>query len=104
MSNKIEQQIEDAFSYRGNVTITFKNGEQEVGFLYNREFPNPKLKVDPFIEIFPTGGGQEKYALSEIKSVELTGKDCADHESFEEWKKKQEEKKRSKMKGNGKTL
>lgn len=74
----LEKQVEAGFDYRGHVTITFKDGKKVEGFLYNREFKNPKLPVDHFIEVILKSGGEaQRYAISDLQSVELTGEDCA---------------------------
>lgn len=43
-SNELAEQIEAAFDYRGDCTVTLKSGEQVVGYLFNRELaPHPKV-------------------------------------------------------------
>lgn len=77
-SSELEKQIEAGFDYRGHVTITFKDGKKTEGFLYNRQFKNPKLSEDNFIEVFlKEGGDGRKYSISDLQSVDLTGEDCA---------------------------
>jgi hypothetical protein len=75
---ELERQIEAAFDYRGHVTITLKDGERVVGYVYNRQFAHPKLREAPFIEIFLAGSGERrKFAVNAIHAIELTGKDYA---------------------------
>jgi hypothetical protein len=75
---KLVRQIEAAFDYRGHVTITLKDGERVVGYVYNRQFAHPRLREAPFIEIFLTGSGERRrFAIDAIHAVELTGKDYA---------------------------
>ena len=77
-ANDLERQIEAAFDYRGHVTIILKNGEHVVGYLYNRQFADPKLRELPFIEVFLAGSGERlKFTLDGIDVVALTGKDYA---------------------------
>ena len=77
-SNELERQIEAAFDYRGHVTITLKHGERVVGYVYNRQFVDPKLQEPAFIEIFLAGSGDsQKLAIEAIHAVELTGKNYA---------------------------
>jgi len=75
---EIERQIEAAFDYRGHVTITLKDGERVVGYVYNRQFAHPKLPEAPFIEIFLAGSGERrKFAVDALHDIELTGKNYA---------------------------
>ena len=77
-SADLAKQIEAAYDYRGHVTIKFKNGETAEGFVFNREFSNPRMKEDNFIEAFLKGSGEKKqYSIASIQSIELTGEDCA---------------------------
>jgi len=79
-------QLEAAFNYRGNVTLTLKNGEAIVCFLFNRELNSQ----EPFVEVFLTGSGNyHKYAISELADIQLTGEDHAAGKSYQEWLAKQ---------------
>jgi hypothetical protein len=93
ISQELKKQIEEAFHYRGHVTITFTNGQTVDGYLYNREFTNPKLREDNFIDVFLKGSGNPmRYKTFTVKSVTLTGVDEADGKSYQAWiqKKKKE--------------
>ncbi len=75
----IEKQVEAAYDFRGHVTIKLSNGETLEGFVYNRQFKNPLLKEEPFIEVFPKGSdASKKLAISSIQSIELTGQNFAE--------------------------
>jgi hypothetical protein len=77
-ANDLERQIEAAFDYRGHVTITLKSGERVVGYVYNRQFIDPKLREAPFLEMFLAGSGERrKFSLEGIDAVALTGQDYA---------------------------
>ena len=76
----LKQQIEQAFNYRGDVTISLADGSSLVGFLSNRDFaPHAKLKKEPFVEVFLPEGGRRELLISELSSVELSGVDHAAH-------------------------
>jgi hypothetical protein len=76
--SEVEKQIEAGYDYRGHVTIIFQDGKKVEGFLYNRQFKNPKLPEDNFIEVFLKGDEKpQKYSIASVQSVELTGEDCA---------------------------
>lgn len=92
----LEQQIEDAFHYRGHVTLTFNDSKKIEAFVYNREFNNPALDQDNFIEVFLAGSGlPEKYEIQDIAAIDLSGTDCAQGKSYQEWLEKQKKKKSS---------
>lgn len=95
--NKLEEEIEIAFHYRGHANLKFKDGRLIEGYLYNREFTNPKVAKDRFVEIFLKGSGDpEVYSIDELESVSLSGKDYAAGESYQEWLAKYESKKQTK--------
>jgi hypothetical protein len=76
--NELERQIDAAFDYRGHVTITLGDGEQIVGYVYNRQFSHPTLPEPPFIEVFLAGSGApRKIPIASIHHIALTGKDYA---------------------------
>ena len=77
-TSDMEKQIEAAYDYRGYVTLKMKSGETVEGFVFNRQYSNPKMKEDNFIEVFLKANGEKKqYSIPAIQSVELTGEDCA---------------------------
>lgn len=75
-TNELEQQIEAAFNFRGNVTIALTTGEKIDGYLSNREFAHAKLKEPPYVDVI-RGGQAQRIAVASIASVALTGVDCA---------------------------
>jgi len=96
ISEDLKKQIETAFQYRGHVTITFKDGQSVDGYIYNREFINPKISEDRFIDVFLKGSGNPvRYKIPTLKSVALTGTDEAEGKSYQDWMKKQDKKKPS---------
>ena len=69
---KLIEQINAAFDYRGHVTLTLKQGEPVVGYLFNRELSAPS----PYVELVREGDAAEiSVAVETIASIELTGKD-----------------------------
>ena len=79
MSN-LNTLIEQAFDYRGDVTLTLKDGRQIVGYLFNREVDGSSRCREPFVEIMPDDRPEKlmiRYA--EIAIIAFTGK------SGEEW-------------------
>ena len=79
VSDSLKQQVEAAFTYRGNVTIAFSSGETVEAFLFNRDFaPKAQRAPAPFVEVFlVAGGAKEEYAVHDIERIELSGEDLA---------------------------
>lgn len=85
----LEGQIEAAFDYRGNVTMTLKDGTVVDGFIFNREFA-PKTGpafVTLFLDEQPESA---TYTIATIQSIALTGEDTAAGKSWENWVAKKE--------------
>lgn len=77
--------VDQAFDYRGDVTLYLANGEQIEGYVYNRD---AKASV-PFLEIFPKGNGtSRRLTYGEVERIELTGTDTAAGRSWEAWQEK----------------
>ena len=78
LEKRIERQVEAAYDYRGMVTVKFKDGRSLEGYLFNREFKNPKLKEDYFIDLFQKGSGERKRcSIGDLETVIPSGEDCA---------------------------
>jgi len=89
----LNEQIETAFDFRGHVTIKLKNGQTVEGYLFNRQFTDPKLKEDNYIEVMLKGSADKvKYSISEVLAVEKTGEDFAAGNSYEDYLKKKADK------------
>ncbi len=87
--------IEKAFDYRGDVTVSLKDGSQVVGFLSNREAKGAARCREPFIEMMLDGRNDKlliKYA--QIATITLSGEDAAAGKSWEEWVVKEEARKK----------
>ena len=84
--------LEKAFDYRGDVTITKKDGTVVEGYIFDRR-PGKTL-ADSMVRLFPKDAN-EKVAVryEEIAALAFTGKDTAAGKSWETWLKKYHEKK-----------
>jgi uncharacterized protein YneF (UPF0154 family) len=91
----LETQIDAAFEYRGDVTVTLIDGTALGGFLCNRVFANPRIAEDHFIELLEPSGQKQRIANARIARVELTGEDHAAGKSYQEWLDKKHPKKQS---------
>jgi hypothetical protein len=88
---ELRSALEQAFDYRGDVTITLKSGETVVGYIFDRR-PGRSL-ADSFVRILPQEGSRSEIAYAEIAALAFTGRDTAAGKSWEAWVKKYLEKK-----------
>ena len=89
---ELRQALEKAFDYRGDITITRKDGSQVEGYLFDRR-GGATLK-DSVVRVYPKTSS-EKVAIpySDIAALAFTGRDTAAGKSWEAWMKKYAEKK-----------
>ena len=90
--DELRDALEKAFDYRGDVTITRKDGSKLEGYIFDR-VSGAKL-ADCFVRVLPRDSNQRvKIAYSEIAALAFTGRDTAAGKSWEAWVKKYWEKK-----------
>ncbi len=89
---EIRVALEKAFDYRGDVTITRKDGSKIEGYLFDRR-SGATLK-DSLVRLYPKDSS-EKISISyaDIAALVFTGRDTAAGKSWEAWMKKYAEKK-----------
>jgi hypothetical protein len=86
----LEEVIEHAFDYRGNVTVVRRDGSELVGYLFNRDSSAP----EPFVQLIDEdGNGPLRVRYAEIASVRFTGKDTAEGNSWKAWIERKEREK-----------
>jgi len=83
--------IEKAFDYRGDVTITRRNGDEITGYLFDRRI-GPTLENSVVRLMLATSNGRPQIPYSEIAAIAFTGRDTAAGKSYEAWVKKYWEK------------
>jgi len=83
--------IEKAFDYRGDVTITRKNGDEITGYLFDRRI-GPTLESSVVRLILANSTERPTIPYSEIVALAFTGRDTAAGKSYEAWVKKYWEK------------
>jgi hypothetical protein len=89
---EIREALEKAFDYRGDITITKKDGTQVVGYLFDRR--QGASLAESFVRIIPTSAPTKvNVAYSDIAALAFTGRDTAAGKTFEAWVKKYWEKK-----------
>ena len=88
---ELREALEKAFDYRGDVTITRKDGTKIEGYVFDRG-SGPDL-VSSFVRLLPKDSNQRvKIPYSDIATLAFTGRDTAAGKSWEAWVKKYWEK------------
>lgn len=90
--NSLRDALEKAFDYRGDVTLTLKNGERIEAYIFNRH-TGVSLATSYVHYFTPNAPEKRKVSYAEIARLEFTGKDRAAGKHWEDWVKKYNEKK-----------
>jgi hypothetical protein len=89
---EVRQALEKAFDYRGDVTITRKDGSKVEGYIFDRR--TGKTLADSAVRLYPKDADQKiSIAYSDIAALTFSGRDTAAGKSFEAWVRKYWEKK-----------
>ena len=98
--DEVRDALEKAFDYRGDITITKKDGSTVEGYVFDRR-TGPTLAAS-HVRVLRTGS-PEKISIpySEIAALAFSGRDTAAGKSFEAWVRKYWEKKAAGEKGIG---
>lgn len=90
--SEVREALEKAFDYRGDVTITRKDGSKVEGYLFDRR--SGFSLTDSFVRVIPsTAQAKVNIAYADIAALAFTGRDTAAGKTFEAWVKKYWEKK-----------
>jgi len=89
--DEIREALEKAFDYRGDVSITLKNGSKIEGYIFDRR--SGQTLTDSRVRLFPAGS-DEKLSISyaDIAALAYSGRDTAAGRSWEAWVRKYWEK------------
>lgn len=90
--NEAREALEKAFDYRGDVTLTLKDGRVVNGYVFDRR--TGATLAESAVRVIPAGE-RTKIAIpySEIAALAFTGRDNAAGRTFEAWIRKYWEKK-----------
>jgi len=84
--------LEKAFDYRGDVTITRKDGSKVEGYIFDRR--TGKSLADSAVRLFPRDSDRKiSIPYAEIAALAFSGRDTAAGKSFDAWVRKYWEKK-----------
>jgi len=90
--SEVREALEKAFDYRGDVTLTQKDGTKIEGYIFDR-VGGAALSAS-FVRILPKNGSSRlKIAYSDIAALAFSGRDPAAGKSWQAWVKKYWEKK-----------
>ena len=89
---EIREALEKAFDYRGDITVTRRDGVKIEGYLFDRRVGTSL--ADSYIRIIPVKETAKlNIAYSDVAALAFTGRDTAAGKSFDAWVKKYWEKK-----------
>jgi len=89
---ELRDALEQAFDYRGDVTITRKDGSRVEGYIFDRR-NGPTLDAS-VVRLIPQNSTQKiSIPYSDIAALAFTGRDTAAGKSWEAWVRKYWEKK-----------
>lgn len=89
---EVRDALEKAFDYRGDITLTRKDGSEVTGYLFDRR--SGSSLADSFVRIIPANERiKVSVAYGDIAALAFTGRDNAAGKTFEAWVKKYWEKK-----------
>ena len=88
---EIRVALEKAFDYRGDVTITRKDGSKIEGYLFDRR--TAATLKDSVVRLYPKDSNEKiSVPYADIAALAFTGRDTAAGKSYEAWVKKYWEK------------
>lgn len=89
---ELSEAIEQAFDYRGDVTLTLASGTSMEGYLFNRITTGP----NPIVHFYPRDRAEAiEIPYAEIAAIAFTGEDTASGKSWEAWVTKKEAQRRA---------
>ena len=90
--NELREALEKAFDYRGDVTITRRDGTKVEGYIFDRT--TGKDLASSSVRVLPKDSNQrQRISYADIAALAFSGRDTAAGKSWEAWVKKYWEKK-----------
>jgi hopanoid biosynthesis associated radical SAM protein HpnH len=86
-TEKLADGIEQAFDYRGDVTVTLRTGERLEGYIFDRDRAASRMRI------LNKTGQRVTVTYADVAQLSFTGRDMADGRSWEAWIKKYAERK-----------
>ncbi|HSB74885.1 MAG TPA: hypothetical protein VLC12_04500 [Terriglobales bacterium] len=83
-AEEVQQALEQAFDYRGDVLITRKDGSKVEGYIFDRR--SGRTLQESLVRILPKDGrGKVTVSYADIAALAFTGRDMAAGKSWETW-------------------
>jgi hypothetical protein len=90
-ADELRQALEDAFDYRGDVTITRRDGTSVTGYIYDRK--QGQDLSSSLVRILPADGSpRQSIPFADVARLVFSGRDTAAGKSWEAWVRKYWEK------------
>jgi hypothetical protein len=90
--DEIQVALEKAFDYRGDVTITRKDGTKVEGYVFDRR--TGKTLTESAVRLYPKDSNQKiSISYADIAALAFSGRDTAAGKSWEAWMRKYWQKK-----------
>ena len=81
-ADELAHVVEQAFDYRGDVTLLLRDGTTRDGYLFNRRVDTP----DPYVELLTSGSDAPVVVpYTDLRTIHFTGKDTAAGKSYLAW-------------------
>ncbi len=91
---ELRSALEQAFDYRGDVTLTKRDGTRVEGYIFDRH--TAATLQDSAVRLFPKNSGTKIIvSYADIAGLAFTGRDTAAGKSWEAWVKKYWERKQA---------
>lgn len=92
--DELREALEKAFDYRGDVTITLKDGSAIEGYIFDRR--SGATLAESSVRLFPKNESRKlRINYSDIAGLAFTGRDTAAGKTWEAWVRKYWEKKKA---------
>jgi hypothetical protein len=89
---ELREALEKAFDYRGDITLTTKDGKKIEGYIFDRV--SGATLANSFVRILPRDSNErQKISYADIAALAFSGRDPAAGKSWEAWVRKYWEKK-----------
>ena len=90
--DEVRAALEKAFDYRGDITITRKDGSKVEGYLFDRR--SGKTLAESIVRLYPKDSSQKVViSYADIAALAFSGRDTAAGKSFDAWVRKYWQKK-----------
>ncbi|HEY3324623.1 MAG TPA: hypothetical protein VGP72_29495 [Planctomycetota bacterium] len=84
---EVREAAAQAVDYRGDITLTLKDGQEVTGYVFNL---NTGCN-EPFLDIFPNNAdAKQRVNLKDVMGVAFSGQDMAVGRSWKAWKERKE--------------